>query len=822
MLGNSVLYAASGDVEPVVACVIARDEVLTPLSRARLSQCLAWEDDETMPTCHGAYTPIRLTPLANAKEVQIRADKVSFYAEGRSQLLGHVQVRQGDRIVNAQTAYVYRDEKKAQVTKIELLGEVRLVEPNHLMFARKATLNPQDQSGSVEEVLYRFNLNQKKRTSLPAWGRAHLIERFANKNYLLNQATYSTCPPEHESWRIEAREIRFDTSKSIGVAKDARLLVGDLPVMRVPYLSFPTSNARKSGFLMPIVGYTNIGGFETTLPYYWNIAPNYDAVIKPHVYTLRGLMMGGDLRFLTNHSVGVFSGNILPQDQAFSKFLANNEAEFPQLKNTSTDRWSLLLHDTTMFTPNLALNVNFQQVSDSYYQQDFSSNLAILTENQLLRQGDLTYTTDHWLLRGMVQSYQTLHPVNQGQVADIYERLPQLLAQGSYFDLPMGINFDIQGQFDYYHWPSNQPPFNQLTFPEGPRYHLDPTISLPERKSWGYVTPAISLVENYYDVSYPSPLTSQSFNRTIPQYSVDSGLFFERSQGAYTQTLEPRLFYLNVPYHSQSSIPVYDSGYMIFDIDQLFRNNRFSGFDRIGDTNQLSYAVTSRWISEKTGQEKASLTVGQIDYFAKRRVNLCYRFDGNCEDSPLILGYLSPNARTSPIASHGAYRINSVLSSTADYVWNGATNATNNGNLNIHYQPEENRVLTVGYTYLVDGNLLPSAHGGIQNTALHQATVAYASPVNDRWSGLGIYSYNISKGYSMLSLLGVQYDNCCWAARLMGGQAFMSLDPNNGFRPKYNNNLYFQVLLKGLGTVATSDPSSVIRSYLPGLRDLFK
>jgi len=819
----SVLHAATEDIEPVLACVIARDVELSSSDRLRLSQCLAWENDTTMPTCRGSYTPITVPALTEAEGVHIQADSVSFYAEGRSRLSGNVEVRQAEHVVTAQTAYVYRDAKKNQVTKIELLGEVRFLEPNRMMIARKATLNPEDKSGLVEDVLYRFNMsqNQKKVTSLPAWGRASFIERLANKNLRLGRATYSTCPPERESWHIEAQEIKLDTTKSVGVAKNATLRVGPLPVMYTPYLTFPTSNARKSGFLMPLFGYTNIGGFDTALPYYWNIAPNYDAVITPHEYTLRGTMIGGKFRYLTNHSLGIFSGNILPQDRAFGQFLANNRQEFPQLDDVSTNRWSLFLRDTTMLAPHLTMGINFQQVSDSYYQQDFSSNLAILTENQLLRQGDLTYTTDHWLLRGMVQSYQTLHPVNQAPVANIYERLPQLLAQGSYYELPMGANLNLQGQFDYYHFPSSNAPFDGLTLPQGPRYHLNPTLSLPEMKPWGYITPSVSLVENYYDVYYGPQLTGQSFNRTIPQYSLDSGLSFEREQGAYTQTLEPRLFYLMVPYHDQTPVPVYDSGYMIFNTEQLFRTNRFSGFDRIGDANQLSYAVTSRWITDNNGKEKASLSVGQIRYFANRRVKLCYREDAPCIDSPLMLGYLSPIADTSPIASHGIYRINSVLLTTADYVWDTFTHATNNGNLNFHYQPRENRVLTFGYTYLVDGNLLPSARGGVQNTALHQATVAYATPITDRWSGLGIYSYNISKGYGMLGVLGMQYENCCWAARLMGGRTFMSLDPDS-FRPQYNNNVYFQVLLKGLGTVASSDPSSILRSYLPGFKDLFK
>jgi LPS-assembly protein len=811
---NPALNAATLEMEPVRACVIARDEVLTPLTREALSQCLSWQRDDAMPTCQGGYAPILVEPLTDAEGIQIKADEVSFYAEGRSQLSGHVEIRQHARIVNAETAYVYRDAKKNQVTRIELLGEVRLIEPDHLMIARKVTINPLDKSGAIEDVLYRFNLNQKGRV-LPAWGRAKFIERFANEDYRLQKTTYSTCPPSQESWHIEASDIYLNTAAASGVAKNAVLHVGDFPVLYAPYLTFPTSNARKSGFLMPLVGYSNVGGFDFAAPYYWNIAPNYDATFTPHMYSSRGLMLGGDFRYLTSHSMGEFSGNVLPQDHAYSEFLSDKKSQFPQLRGDSTDRWSVLLNDTTNFTPNLSMNINFQQVSDDYYPQDFSRNLAILTENQLLRQGDLAYTTDHWLWRGMMQSYQTLHPVNQAPIADIYERLPQLMGYGSYHDLPLGVDFDVLGQYDDFHWPSHT-----FLAPQGPRYYLNPVVSMPFLKPYGYVTPAVELVQNDYEVRYGDAAHGQSFQHTIPRVSVDSGLTFERTLGGYSQTLEPRLYYMYVPYRNQMTTPVYDSAYMIFNTEQLFRTNRFSGFDRIGDTNQGTYALTSRLMSDSTGEERASVTVGQIRYFSKRRVNLCYSRLGDCVDNPYTLGFLSPEATTSPIASHGVYRFNSIWSVTGDYVYDGSTRSTDNSNLNLHYQPADNRIFSVGYSYLVNGNLLPTAYGGIQNNALHQATVAAASPITDKWSALGIYSYNLSKGYSMLSVLGIQYDNCCWAARLLGGQTFMSLSTNS-LQPKYNNNVYFQVLLKGLGTVESSDPSSIIRSYLPGLSNIF-
>ena len=806
--------ATTLDAEPVVACVIARDVKLTPMMRTQLSHCLAWVNDESVPTCRGQYTPISAPALADPTAVQIKADEVSLYSEGRSRLSGHVQVRQDKRIVSAQTAYIYRDANKNEVTKIELLNEVRFVEPDKLMIARKVVLNPRDKTGKIEDVLYRFNLNRANYNAT-SWGRASFVERFANKDYLLGKATYSTCPPHNESWHIEADEIKLDSTKSVGTAKNATLRVGDLPVLYAPYLTFPTSNERKSGFLMPFFGYSNVSGFNVATPYYWNIAPNYDATITPQAYTLRGLMLGGDFRYLTENSIGVLGGQFLPQDQAFRHFIATNREEFPSLNGTSTDRWSFLMRDSTQLAPDLSLHIDFQKISDDYYLQDFSNNLAVMTENQLLQQGDVTYTTEHWLLRGLLQSYQTPHPVNQAPIFDAYQRLPQLLAEGAYSELPMGAEVKLVGQFDEFKWPSDQ-----INVPHGPRYHFNPIVSLPEIKPWGYITPSVELVENFYDVQYNQQMNKESFNRTIPRYSVDSGLTFAREWGANTQTIEPRLYYLNVPYQNQTQVPVYESAYMIFSTEQLFRTNRFSGFDRIGDTNQLSYAVTSRWLSDRNGEEKASLSVGQISYFSNRHVGLCYAQDGTCIEDPLYLGYLSPIAKSSPIASHGMYRINSLISTTADYVFDPHTSATNNGNVNFHYQPADNQLINIGYNYLIDGNLLPTANGGVLNTALHQATVAFAQPLSDRWSTLGAYSYNISKGYSMLGLLGMQYDNCCWAMRFMGGRTFMSLSTNS-LQPQYNNNVYFQVLLKGLGTVAYSNPSSVVRSYLPTYKDLF-
>jgi len=821
------LFFAQGEVwassekqkEPVNACVLAPNLPLDTLVRSHIASCLGWQPNENNPMCHGSYqmSP-RFSSVDDPEFIQIRADEVSFASEGRSKLLGHVEVQHDRRAVSAETAFIYRDPKTEHVTEVELLGDVVYVEPGRLMRARRVQLNPEHKTGEINQVLYRLDTTNAG-ASLPVWGKANLIQRFANRNLLLREATYTTCSPKDSAWLIKAREINLYESEGRGTARDAVLEIRDKPVLYMPYLTFPTSKARKSGFLMPTNGYSNIGGLDLSAPYYWNIAPNYDATIVPHVYARRGVMLGGDTRFLTEHHTGVIGGNFLPRDRAFRDYLKVHQPSYPQLIGVSDNRWSLYLREDTSFTDRLKLKLNYQQISDDYYLQDFSNNMTMMTQSQLLRDGSLTYTDEHWFVRGMVQSYQTINPINQDSVNYIYERLPQVLADGRYDELPWNGKLHVNTQYDLFHWPVNDG--NKL---QGPRYHADGNVSFDFRKSWGYIIPEAQLIENHYNLHTTGTHYDPEFNHVIPRYITDTGLVFERDttwlDKPYTHTFEPRLYYLYVPYQNQSNIPAFESAYMMFRYDQLMRNNRFSGFDRISNANQLTYAFKTRLLSQTTGEEKANLSIGEQVYFTKRRVQLCYQMDGNCEDTPLMLGYTSPDAKYSAIASNFDYHVNSDWSFNGGLVWDVYTKATNNGEANFHYEPAQNHIMRLGYSYLVDGNLIAKNNGTVSLGALHQATGAYAWPLNESWSSVGVYSYNISEGYNMVAFLGLQYETCCWAMRTYAGRSFNSLTLDKG-KPEYNNSVYVQVLLKGLGAISSNDPASTIRTYLPGYVDLF-
>jgi LPS-assembly protein len=779
------------------------------MDNAKLEACLGWQDSSTDSICHGHYRDPQLPHLA-PETWHIGADQVALVADGRSSLQGAVEVTADQQQISASNAYVMRDAKTKDIQRIELIDNVHYLEPQREIWASRVALNPGDKSAEMSDALYRIKTD-KARPLLPAWGLARFIERLSNQDLRLQQVTYSTCPPKTRDWLLSARDIYLDHQAGRGVAHDVWFKWHDWPLLYTPYLSFPTSKARKSGFLMPVSGYSNVGGFDLAAPFYWNMAPNYDATITPHAYTFRGVMLGAEVRWLSESSSQLLSANILPSDQAYRHFLNINAVDYPQLRNQSDNRWSLIWRDDTIMNDQLTFGWNYQRLSDDYYLQDFSSNLVLTTTNQLQQTGFVNFTTDHWALRGTAEAYQTLNPINQAAVSPIYQRLPQLVAHGMYDELPGNTQLNLIAQYDQFRWP-----VRNTDLPQGARLHAQPTLSSVLRQPWGYVQPQVEWVGNYYQ--------SNNLTYSIPRYSVDSGLFFERqatlfSQG-YTQTVEPRLYYLNVPYQNQSAIPAFDSAYMIFSMEQLFRANRFSGIDRIGDANQLAYAVTSRWLSDRSGRELASIAVGQLRYFSDRQVQLCYQVNGECTDSPLLLGYLSPTATTSPIATRATVQLTPVWSTDASWIWDTATRATNNTNINLAYQPELNRLMRVGYSYLVSGNVYQGMGRVVENTPLHQATVAAAWPLTPQWSAMGVYSYNISEQYDMLSFVGAQYDTCCWALRFMGGRVFDSLS-NTSINPKYNNNVYVQIVLKGLGSLGVTDPASTIQSYLPGYVNSF-
>jgi len=795
----------------ITNCLVSKDKTtdLTPLcTPEEIALALGWQVDMAPANvCQGYYIdqPFVFQPSKNNDTVQIQADKVSLFKAGQSTASGNVIVDEPGKQLRAENAIIDRDATTGAVTRLRLNGGVELREPNRMMLGREADFDNRQQVGQIDDVLYRAST---KGGTIHPWGRSKSVHRDAQGNYTLENATYATCPPTAESWHLFSKTLTLDKKSNRGTAKHTLLYAGKLPVVYIPYINFPLDNERKSGFLIPTFGYNNRTGADISLPFYWNIAPALDMTITPRYLSQRSVMMEDEVRYLTETTHGSLSGTYLPDDTRFRTFKEENN-----IPGTGTDRGSFYWKNETVFNEHWQSSIDFNAVSDDNYFQDFGNSIAVTTQNQLPQSANLRYSDDIWFFQTGVQNYQTLNPLNQPTVDKIYERMPQVILNGDLPNFAGPLSFHINNEYDYFR--------EGLKSAEGNRGITIPALSARFDNSSAYLNATTAWNATWYrlhNLTMPFP---RDFDRQIPQISLDTGTFFERDTHLFNhdwiQTLEPRLFYLYAPYQDQSLLPIFDTTPYVFNFDQLFRMNRFAGYDRIGDANQLSLALTSRWLDEESGNERLHWSVGAIVYFEDRRVQFCEGED--CVESPLLSGYQSQTSGTSPLAFEVAYNINTTWQLLGNLAWEPQTKDTNNASVHLHYQPDPRRVIDLSYSYLTNGD--PDPRGQLSEDAhndLHQARIGVAQPLGSEWSAVGQWSYNLNQGYSLSYYLGAEYGSCCWAFRVLGGKVYSNF--NSEFGPEYQNTVMVQLLLKGLGSIGNQNPTDTINSFIPGYHDL--
>lgn len=812
-----------------------------------MAERLGWVPD-TLSVCHGSYQEPPLLnygiilPELREHPVHITGTQGIFQKSGQS-TLGKALITQPGRLISGNQAFLNRDEKTGQFTSADLRGNVVLREPGKLILSETAHLELQTKKGDLQDAWYRLLLDKQppmmlalpngrnQLRGLVARGQAYEVKQLAPGLMELRRATYTTCAPDSKAWQLLARRIDLNRETGRGTARDAKLLISGIPVFYTPYFNFPIDKRRQSGFLFPTYGSSSTGGINFSFPYYWNIAPNYDATITPHVFVKRGLQINGLFRYLTEHSKGEIHASVLPNDVAFSNFQKSAAIEFannpslPRLLDDNANRALFSLQNSTVFNEHWHGQVNYTAVTDDYYFQDFNTIPFIGMQNQLIRQGNLAYSGENWNFQGLLQTYQTLHPVNQPPLENPYSRLPQLSLSSVWpSESSYGLTYTLDSEFSYFSralapgevFPS---PNGQPT--AGGRTHLQPGISWPFLVPAGYFIPNLQLLMTHYN------LTDQRFNypetitRTLPVFNIDSGLYFDRHVSflgsGYQQTLEPRLYYLNVPFKSQFNIPIFDSASQPFSYDQLFRNNRFTGLDRIGDANQLSYAITTRFLDDDHGSEKFRASMGQILYFENRRVGLCST--PNCKVPQSSVGTTSPTEKSSPLTGQLSYNFSRLWNATANMAYDPNTHNAISGGLNFQYQLEQNQLLNFGYNYVQNGDTFPGAPPGSSKNNLSQTNFSFAWPIRQNWHVMGGLNYNISHQHTQTFFYGVEYNSCCWAFRVATGRTFSGL--NGEQNPTYNKQIYLQFQLKGFGNIGNTDTSSALTAAIPGYVDNF-
>ncbi len=788
---------------------------------AAIAKAIGWQVDPSIcPQCGGFYLEplLDFTALGLVKpdDTEITADEVSFYPAGRTLLRGHVRGRQPGQQFTADKAYVYRDAKTGKITKIVLTGNVSVRRAGQLLIGKRVVLYPAVQQGSFHNAIYRLARDKKQQTvgsvkawyGINAWGTAEQINQQRKGVYDLRNVSYGTCPPTvKKAWRLYAEHLVFDQNTGKGKAYNAVMKIGKLPVAWLPYISFSTNNQRKSGFLMPMIGASKRTGADITLPYYLNLAPNYDATLLPRWLSKRGVMLGAEFRFLTQKSHGHLSGAILPYDRKFKRDAKTD----PMLKANRDFRAAYSIQDHTQWSPYWSGWFDVNGVSDDNYFKDFSNNIIATTQRQLVREGGINYQDPHWHFHALVQHYQTLQPTDSDRVNDVYSRLPQISLAGYFPQLASHIALHLFHEFTYFSWPQDNKP-------DGQRYLLTPELSLPFTTTWGFIKPAVMLHFTHYQISKQIPSLAQNINRTLPIVHVDAGLYFDRLLTWFghrvKQTLEPHLYYLWVPFDNQDAIPLFDTGLTNFDFAQLFRPNRFSGNDRIGDANQLSAALTTHIVDQQSGKLILTAGIGDIFYFQNRRIGYCAGL--NCSNPANVIRYTDPTESVSPLVSYITWHLTQRSSLLGQYAWDFSEHATNNASISWQYVAPHNHIFNVNYRFQRT-SLAFDVDGKAKRERLQQVGFSYGLPINQHWSAMGFWSYNISFNHPQTYFFGLQYDSCCWALRVLGGRTLTS--ENDRRNPKFNNGVYLQLVFKGLATVQHGQARQLLSTNIPGYID---
>ncbi|KAF1069749.1 MAG: LPS-assembly protein LptD [Pseudomonas citronellolis] len=805
----------------------------------------AAQQAEIGPYCGGEYVePTR--PGMNDKTPRDEAPtyvsaKVSRYEQEKqiATLAGNVVLRQGSMQVEADEANLHQAENRG-----ELAGNVRLRDNGALIVGDHADLQLDNGEAKIDNAEYVMHQQQIRGSALYA-------KRQEDAIIQLKDGTYTRCEPNSNAWVMKGNNIKLDPATGFGTATNATLRVKDIPVFYTPYIYFPIDDRRQSGFLAPSFGSSSDTGLFVVTPYYFNLAPNYDATLFPRYMAKRGLMMEGEFRYLTHSSEGQFSAAYLNDDD-------DSRDGQPHYKD---QRWMYGWKDKTGLDSRWMATVDYTRISDPYYYQDLDTSLGLGSPSYLNQQGTLSYRGDSYTARLNVQSYQLAN------VTDVtpYDRLPQLTLDGRLPYNPGGLEFTYGSElvrFDrsldtdvYKDADGNilgqRPDVNVsgLARATGDRAHFEPGMSLPMSSSWGFFTPTLkyfytkydvdldgkgkSALVNNPDVNYGMVSYERNPDRSVPLLKLDSGLYFDRDTAfagtKFRQTLEPRAMYLYVPYRDQENLPVFDTGEYTSSYDSLWRENRFTGKDRIGDANQLSLGVTSRFIGDN-GFERASISAGQIYYFSDRRVQLpglteTYVRNYNRNHPGAEIDNSDADSWRSPYALQGAYRFNHDWRLNGDYNWNPNTHHTDSGSVMFHYQPENDlrKVFNAGYRYRADSKTFDPNLGTFRYNndeyKIEQHDLSVIWPFAPQWSVLARWQYDYNQSRTLEALGGIEYDSCCWKLRLVN-RYWLKYDDDDYYtsNSKADRGIFLQIILKGLGGVVGNQVEGFLDQGIQGYR----
>ncbi len=676
----------------------------------------------------------------------LTADRIESTAPNVVEASGQVEARQ-----NGMNFYANWLRYDTALNSLDARGEVRIEDSMLQVQGESLKLNLATYAGEMIKPVYALPARQSR-------GAADRVDFIDRERFQMGNATYTTCPVDNDDWFLKVDKLDIDQGRNVGTARNASLRFLGVPILYTPWMDFALNDARKTGVLAPTFGTTERSGLDLLVPYYLNLAPNYDATLYPRLLSKRGVQLGAEFRYLLPDFAGENRFEYLPDDS--------------QAKRS---RWSVALKNEYRISDTTRAGMNFNRVSDNDYFRDLSNLIAATSQTHVAQEAWLTTRREHWQAELRAQSFQTLQDSTTTLLVDEpYDRLPQARLDMAY-TLPYGAEFRLGTEATH---------FVHSSKIEGTRVLAYPTLRLPLTNSFGFLTPQIGWHSSYYALDSSAP--EDRISRNLPIFSLDSGVTFERpfafGGDRFTQTLEPRAYYVYAPYRDQANIPVFDTAQLDFSYAQMFTENQFIGGDRINDANQLTLALTSRFVEADTGLERLQVTLGQRYYF----------------DSQLVtLPGVAPRTTnaTDLLAAVGGQITHDWR---ADAAWqvDTETGTTVRQNIGASYRPAPGKALNLSYRFI--------------DQTTEQIDFSGQWPLAPRWYGMFRYNYSMRDNKLVEGLAGLEYNGGCWALRGVFQRLATKEDQTT-------DALFFQLELNGMGRIG-SNPLDVLKLSVPGYR----
>lgn len=756
--------------------------MLCGLPLAVLAQASAWDAPPALRA-----SPLLSETIPEAVRPQlpvfVSGEHITGQPDVRAVIEGDAELRRGDTVIRAQRMEYTVPDDLARAS-----GQVRINRAGNVYQGTALELRVDAFEGFFTDARYQFLRNG-------AHGDAARVDFIDRDRAEIHHATYTTCTREEgEAWRpdwvLRADRIHIDQEDESGSADNAVLEFMGVPLLPIPYISFPLSDKRKSGLLPPTVGLDSVNGFEYAQPYYWNIAPNRDATLQAALMAKRGLQLGGEFRYLEPSYQGQLRADILPSDRVRDR-----------------TRWSYALQHSGVIPTavgGLGLNLNLHRVSDDNYWRDFARGSQQLTQlAQRLLPGDaqLSWAGGDVSMQLRALKWQTLQDVT-APIVPPYDRLPQW--QWRYEPTQLSGGFDARMELDATRFQADRSRTGQ---PNAQRSYALAQISRPFLSPAGFVTPRLQMHASHYQFDSALANGARSASRVLPTFSVDSGLYFERDTQyfgrSFLQTLEPRAFYTYTPYRDQSLLPVYDTAANDFNFATIYTENAFGGQDRIADNNLLTLGVSTRLLDPATGAEAARFGVAQRLRFSDQKVTL--------PGAPTVSERLSDVMLGAGVTWTPQWSVDSTVQ------FNPKTGRSIRSTIGARYQPGDYRVLSMAYR--------------LQRGTSEQVDVGWQWPLNGlwgdkgsetagargqggRWYSVGRLNYSLQDRKLVDTVIGIEYDSCCWIGRVVLERLQNSLT-------SANTRLLFQIEFVGFSRLSLgSNPLSSLKQNIPGYRYL--